>query len=121
MSLSSYKNNMPKFSHHNNIYFLSYALPRYIKCFFHHTYRNNNIICKKGYFLRKTQNSWVNTSRILKIKNATLQGDIVFICTQTYSEIFKSALVYLKRRRSEKIYEIYFEILFNFELPILPE
>ena len=36
----------------------------------------------------------VNDSRIRRIKNAKFQG-IVFIWTRTYSEIFKSVLVYL--------------------------
>ena len=34
ISLSSHKNNTPKVSNHSNIYFLSYAHPRYMKCLF---------------------------------------------------------------------------------------
>ena len=58
------------------------------------TYRNNRICYKVAYFLRKIQNTRVNNSKILRIKDAKFQV-MIFIWTQTYSEIFKSALVYL--------------------------
>ena len=41
------------------------------------------------------QTSRTNNSRILSIKNAKDFQSIVFIKTQRYREIFKSALVYL--------------------------
>ena len=34
ISLSSHENNMPNILHYNNIYFLSYTHPRYMKCLF---------------------------------------------------------------------------------------
>ena len=45
---------------------------------------------KVAYFLRKRQ----ITREFLGLRMRNFQG-IVFICTQTYSEIFKSGLVYL--------------------------
>ena len=50
------------------------------------TFTKNRISYKIAYFLRNLQTLRANNSRILKIKN---------VWTKTYSEIFKSALVYL--------------------------
>ena len=49
---------------------------------------------KLACFLRNLQTSRANNLRILKIKKAKFSG-FVFIRTQTYWEIFKSAVVYL--------------------------
>ena len=49
---------------------------------------------KIAYFLKNLQTSRVNNSRIFRIRLRNFQG-IVCILTETYWEIFKSALVYL--------------------------
>ena len=53
------------------------------------TFRNNRIGEKLAYFLRN-----LLTWELLELRMRNFEG-IVFIWTQTYSEIFKSALVYL--------------------------
>ena len=59
------------------------------------TLMENFIFCSVvAYFLRKIQTSWVNNSKIRRIKNAEFWW-YCFMWTRTYSEIFKSALVYL--------------------------
>ena len=52
------------------------------------TFRNNRIGEKLAYFLN------LLTWELLELRMRNFEG-IVFIWTQTYSEIFKSALVYL--------------------------
>ena len=64
---------MPRVSHSITVYVLRYTHQRYMKCLFTNT-KNNRICLKTAYFLRKIQTSWLNNSRILRIKNAKLKG-----------------------------------------------
>ena len=73
------KDIMPKVSNYNSIFFFSYARPRYIKCLFINIQKQNNMLKKVAYFLRKTQTSRVNNSRILRIKNAKFSGYCLYI------------------------------------------
>ena len=63
ISLPLHKNNRAKVPHYNSI-----SDPRYMKCLFTNIQKQQNM--KGAYFLRKSQTSRVNNSRILRIKNA---------------------------------------------------
>ena len=59
-----------------------------------------------AYLLRKIQTSWVNNSRIFRFNYAKFPGHCFCMNPKwTYSEIFKSALVYLKfvQKKTEKM------------------
>ena len=68
------KKNIPKFSHYNTVYFLSYTRDISNVCL--QTYRNNRIYYKVAYKIQtsKIQTSLVNNSIILRIKNAKFLG-----------------------------------------------
>ena len=55
--------------------------------------RLNRVCCKVAWFLRKIQTSHVKNSRILRIKNAEFSGQCVYMSSNRYSEILKSALL----------------------------
>ena len=55
LSSSSYKNNVLKVSHYNTVYFLRYT-HQYLWNVCLETYRNNGILLKLAYFLRKNTN-----------------------------------------------------------------
>ena len=61
-ALFSHKNNVLKVSHDNTAYFLRCTYLKYMKCLFINRQ-------KLAYVLTKIQTSWVNNSRILRIKN----------------------------------------------------
>ena len=65
----------------------------YVKSLFTNIQKKKNML-KIAYFLKNLQTSRVNNSRIFRIRLRNFQG-IVCILTETYWEIFKSALVYL--------------------------
>ena len=58
------------------------------------TFRSNKICSKLAYFLRDLQTSRINKTREFSGLGMRNFWGIVFIWTQAYGEIFKSALVY---------------------------
>ena len=64
MSLPSHKNNMPRVSQYNCIYFLSYAHPRYMKCLFINIQKQQNML-KSNLLFKKNTNF---TGKFLRLK-----------------------------------------------------
>ena len=89
MSSSSHENDMSKISHKNTFYFLRYAHVRYVKML--QRFRNNRTFWNLAYFLRNLQLLRQIFREFLGLRMRNLQ-DIDFIWTQTYREIFRSAL-----------------------------
>ena len=87
------KNSITQIAHLNTFHPLRYAPLICVKCLFTNIQKQQNTL-KAAYFLRKIQTSRANNSRILRIQNAKFS--YCFYMKQTYGEIFKSALVYLK-------------------------
>ena len=90
MSSSSHENDMSKISHKNTFYFLRYAHVRYVKRLLQR-FRNNRTFWNLAYFLRNLQLLRQIFREFLGLRMRNLQ-DIDFIWTQTYREIFRSAL-----------------------------
>ena len=81
--LFSHENNMPNISNYNTFLFSRYAHVRYVKCVFTSILKQQKIL------------TIILLLRNFQTRMRIFQG-IVFIWTQEYSEIFKSALVHLK-------------------------
>ena len=85
---------MPKVSHYNRIYFFSYAHPRYLKCLFLQTNRNNTICQKLAYFLGNLQTSWGYNSRFLRIRNAKFSGHFFHMNPNKFSNLHQCTFNY---------------------------
>ena len=84
-----YIKSIPKVSHYN-IYFFTYAHPRYMKYLFTNIQKQWNVN------IRKLHTSRANNYTILRIKNAKgCYFRVLFLHEPEQSEIFKSVLEYL--------------------------
>ena len=71
---------MPKVSHYDNIYFLTYPHPRYMKCLITNIQKQQSML-KVAYFSSKIQTWRENDSRILRIENAKSSGYSSYVNT----------------------------------------
>ena len=94
ISSSSFKNNILKISHKNTYYFLRYAHGRYVKSLFTNIQKQWNMLKISLLFKEFTNFTGKYLENQLGLRMRNFQG-IAFLWTQTYTEIFKSTLVYL--------------------------
>ena len=69
----SHENNLPKIWHLEIFYFLRYAHVRYVKCLFTNIQKQQNVL-RISVFKINLQISRLNSSRILRIKDAKFSG-----------------------------------------------